>query len=205
MNCYYLRGERDKFARFNISAYTKDLIDVELFGAKKGAYTGCEEDRKGIFAANIDNVVFLDEIGDMDPECQTRLLIYMDSGNVTPRGTGVQESAPCILAAATNKPIDDESKSGYRSDIYHRFDHVIKIPSLRERKGDMRLLISLTLQDSEINPDRRVAFISLDAIEFIERMDFPGNFRELRFKLKQAVSNARNSGSKCLCLRHLVF
>lgn len=225
-------GLESKYARFNISAYTEDLIDVELFGAWKGGFTDCTMDIEGIFAAHRGSVVFLDEIGDMNVACQTRLLTYMDDGNVVPRGRRSESnsdnktqgsgksnarvnndrleqrlkvSAPCILVAATNKPIDDEHKSDFRSDILHRFDHVIKIPPMRERKSDIRLMISLTLQDEEINPERQIAYISIDAIEYIEQLNFSGNFREFRYVLKQAVSRTRNSGAECLSLRHLVL
>lgn len=192
----------DHFKHLNISAYTSDLIDVELFGAKKGAYTGCDEERQGVFVAGQGGVVFLDEIGDMEPRNQTRLLTYMDDGNVLPRGTTEKQSAPCVVIAATNRRID-RGEGDFRKDLLCRFDHVITIPPLRERKRDLRLLVSLTLQDAEVNPDGKVRFISLDAIEYIERRNFPGNFRELRFLLRQSVRRAVASASECLCLRHL--
>ena len=195
-------GEEDRFMRLNISAYTNDLIDVELFGSKRGAFTGCDEDRPGVFVAGKDGVVFLDEIGDMEPRNQTRLLTYMDDGNVLPRGTTEKESAPCVVIAATNKRID-KGEGDFREDLFCRFDHVVTIPPLRERKRDLRLLVSLTLQDEEVNPERKVGFISFDAIEYMERRNFPGNFRELRFLLRQSVRRAAASGSECLCLRHL--
>lgn len=195
-------GEEDHFKRLNISAYTNDLIDVELFGSKKGAFTGCDEDRPGVFVSGKGRVIFLDEIGDMEPRNQTRLLTYLDDGNVLPRGTTEKESAPCVVIAATNKRID-KGEGDFREDLFCRFDHVVTIPPLRERKRDLRLLISLTLQDEEVNPDRKVGFISLDAIEYMECRNFPGNFRELRFLLRQSVRRAAASGAECLCLRHL--
>jgi len=194
-------GAENRFKRLNISAYTNDLIDIELFGSKKGAYTGCDEDRPGVFVAAQGGVVFLDEIGDMEPRNQTRLLTYMDDGSVLPRGTTEKVSAPCVVIAATNRRID-RGEGDFREDLFCRFDHVITIPPLRERKRDLRLLVSLTLQDEEVNPDRKVRFISLDAIEYIERRNFPGNFRELRFLLRQSVRRAVASASECLCLRH---
>ncbi len=195
-------GEEDHFKRLNISAYTNDLIDVELFGSKKGAFTGCDEGRPGVFVSGKGRVIFLDEIGDMEPRNQTRLLTYLDDGNVLPRGTTEKESAPCVVIAATNKRID-KGEGDFREDLFCRFDHVVTIPPLRERKRDLRLLVSLTLQDEEVNPGRKVGFISLDAIEYMERRNFPGNFRELRFLLRQSVRRAAASGSECLCLRHL--
>lgn len=160
-----------------------------------------------MFIGHCGETVFLDEIGDMDPVCQTRLLTYMDEGKIQPRGMTNQVPAPCFLIAATNKNID-AATSGFRRDIVHRFDHIIKIPPMRERKQDLRLLISLTLQREHINPadikgeKRRVEYISLDAIRYLEGYDFPGNFRELEFILRGAVNSAFAEGSSCLCLRH---
>ena len=195
------------FTKINIASYTKDSIDSVLFGAVKGSYTGSISDRLGIFIEHCGEVVFLDEIGDMDAEIQTRLLTYMDNGNILPRGMDGAVCVPCILIAATNRDVRHDPS--FRKDIVNRFEHVIEIPALRERRRDIRLLISMVLQDARINPvlpdgKRRVGRISLDAIEYLEAKDFPGNFRELRFCLSQAVNRAYSEGSTCICVRHLV-
>lgn len=113
------------------------------------------------------------------------------------------------MVAATNRPLREWVASGreaFREDLFYRFDHVITLPPLRERKKDMRLLVSLSLQDKEVNPGfaggEGVREISLDAIEAVENMEFPGNFRELRARLKKACSEARREGCEILCLRH---
>lgn len=200
-----------KFYKVNISACTASAIDGLLFGWQEGAFTSSVADSPGVFIAHCGKTVFLDEIGDMDAESQTRLLTYMDDGRVSPLGMGESIFAPCVLVAATNRNVDDPA-SGFRQDLVHRFDHVIRIPPLRERKQDLRLLISLTLQDDEVNPPdalkgdeaRRVTHISLDAIEYLEAYDFPGNFRELRSILRRAVNNAFTEGASRLCLRHVI-
>lgn len=114
------------------------------------------------------------------------------------------------MVAATNRPLREWVASGreaFREDLFYRFDHVITLPPLRERKKDMRLLVSLSLQDEEVNPGfaggEGVREISLDAIEAVENMEFPGNFRELRARLKKACSSVRREGGGILCLRHL--
>lgn len=202
------------FHKVNISACTSSAIDGLLFGWVEGAFTSSVADSPGVFIEHCGKTVFLDEIGDMDAESQTRLLTYMDDGRVTPMGIGESLLAPCVLVAATNRNVDDPA-SGFRQDLVHRFDHVIRIPPLRQRKQDLRLLISLTLQDDGVNPprqgsdpkappDRRVARVSLDAIEYLEGYDFPGNFRELRTILRRAVNNAFAEGTSCLCLRHVI-
>lgn len=204
-------GREDNYARLNIASAVKENVNVELFGSVHGSYTGSQGKTPGIFIAHCGGVVFLDEIGDMDASCQTRLLTYMDDGNVFPMGESRPVLAPCILIAATNRDIDD-SRSGFRQDILHRFDHIIRIPSLRERKQDLRLLISLTLQNPRINPpeepqtaseERRVNRISMDAIRFLEDYRFPGNFRELEFILRQAVNKAYAERNRCICFRHI--
>ena len=140
----------------------------------------------------------------MEAESQTRLLTYMDNAQVLPRGMAESVCAPCILIAATNKDVRNDDS--FRKDILNRFDHVIEIPSLRERKQDLRLLVSMILQDSKINPaadgKRKAERISLDAINYLESCEYPGNFRELKFCISQAVNNAFSEGCRCLCLRH---
>ena len=187
--------------KINIAAYNSDSIDAMLFGAKEGSFTSSIEDMMGMFIGHCGEVVFLDEIGDMDAESQTRLLTYMDNAHVLPRGMTESVCAPCILIAATNKDVKNDSS--FRKDILNRFDHVIEIPALRARTKDLRLLISMLLQDKRINPGK-VERISLDAVERIESRDFPGNFRELRFCISQAVNKAYSEGSRIICVRHLV-
>lgn len=193
-----------KLARVNISSYDTNSIDGMLFGAKEGSFTSSKEDILGLFIEHCGEVVFLDEIGDMNPESQTRLLTYMDNAQVLPMGMAESVCAPCILIAATNKDVRNDTS--FRKDILNRFDHVIEIPSLRERKQDLRLLISMILQDSKINPfvgeRRKAERISIDAINYLEERDYPGNFRELKFCISQAVNNAFSEGCTCLCLRH---
>ncbi len=145
------------FTRVNISAMQKSLIDGELFvGAVQGAYTDLTHDTPGLFLSNVGKTVFLDEIGDMDSACQTRLLTFLDDGLVSPMGWhGKPFSAPLIIVAATNRPVREWIASGnpsFREDLFYRFDCVISLPPLRERRKDMRLLVSLSLQEEEVNP-----------------------------------------------------
>ena len=195
-----------KLARVNISSYNANSIDVMLFGAGKGSFTSSDHDILGLFIGHCGEVVFLDEIGDMDEESQTRLLTYMDNAQVLPRGMTDSVCSPCILIAATNKDVRNDRS--FRKDVLNRFGHVIEIPSLSERKQDIRLLISMVLQNEKINPfigdKRKVESISLDALNYLEERTYPGNFRELEFCLNQAVNNSFSEGCKCLCLRHFL-
>ena len=197
-----------ELTKINISSYNKESIDLMLFGAEKGSYTDSDRDRMGVFIGHCGEVVFLDEIGDMDMETQTHLLTYMDNGQVMPRGMSSAVCSPCILIAATNKDVHNDLN--FRKDILNRFEHVIEIPPIRERKQDMRLLISMLLQNDKINPfvldsQRKVQKISLDAIKYLENRGYSGNFRELKFRINQAVNSAFLEGNSCLCLRHFSF
>ncbi len=194
-----------ELTKINISSYNKESIDLMLFGAEKGSYTDSDRDRMGVFIGHCGEVVFLDEIGDMDTETQTHLLTYMDNGQVLPRGMTSTVCSPCILIAATNKDVKNDST--FRKDILNRFEHVIEIPPISERKQDMRLLISMLLQNDNVNPvipnvQRKVQRISLDAIKYLEDREYSGNFRELKFCIRQAVNSAFSEGNSCLCLRH---
>jgi transcriptional regulator with PAS, ATPase and Fis domain len=135
-------------------------------------------------------------------------LKYLDDGEVRKVGGTEVEYFPSIIVAATNRPLDrwarTEQNAPFRSDLFYRFDHVVKIPSLKERREDMRLLISLLLQDSEINERRKIARISLDAIEYLENAEYPGNFRDLRGRISDAAARAAAEGASTLCLRHLI-
>ncbi len=197
-----------ELTKINISSYNKESIDLMLFGAEKGSYTDSDRDRMGVFIGHCGEVVFLDEIGDMDIETQTHLLTYMDNGQVMPRGMTSTVCSPCILIAATNKDVNNDST--FRKDILNRFEHVIKIPPIRERKQDMRLLISMLLQNDKLNPlitdiQHKVQRISLDAIKYLEDREYSGNFRELKFRISQAVNSAFLEGNSCLCLRHFLL
>ena len=202
-----------KFIRVNISSIQKNLIDGELFGAVSGAYTDLDRDAPGFFLANVGKTVFLDEIGDMDLSCQTRLLTFLDDGMVRPIGwPDAPFLAPVVVVAATNRPIKKWMAGGeglFREDLFHRFDYVISLPSLRERRKDLRLLISLCLQEEEVNAGYcgglGVRKISMDAIEYLEAKEFPGNFRELRTCLKSACLAAGREGVQTLALRHLLW
>ncbi len=204
-------GKSLPFHRMNMGAIGKELVDSELFGNMKGAYTGADKFRPGIFLSHRGWVVFLDEIGDMLPEHQTRLLAYMDSGQVRPQGyDGELPVAPVIVVAATNKPVERlvlEGTGAFRQDLLYRFDHVLRLPPLRERKEDLRLLISLALQDEEVNPSvdnnrREVEHITLRAIHYLEGQSYPGNFRQLRGMLAQGVRSAQKEGGSILCRYH---
>lgn len=202
------------YCHSNISAIARDMVEAHLFGHIKGAFTHALADNFGLFLANRGKVVFLDEIGDMNPDHQVRLLTFLDLGTVRPIGwTAAPLPAPLVVVAATNRPLKEWIASGearFRSDLFFRFQHVVEIPPLRERTADRRLMISLLLQDPSINPIRtvnprslQIERITLDAIESLERAEFHGNVRQLQSVLRDGVARAIAAGDHVLCLRHL--
>jgi transcriptional regulator with PAS, ATPase and Fis domain len=184
------------FYKFSLVNIEKNLINSEIFGTRKGAYTGAE-DRKGRLLENIFNIVFFDEIAEVPPSTQSKLLLYLDDYRITPEGYDKEPlTVPTFLIAATNKDIKKEIELGnFRKDLYHRFKYKIKIPSLKERKEDMRFLISFILQSPFINQvDENLNYsvdkISLEAIEKLENFTYTGNFRELESVLKNSVNDS---------------
>ena len=199
-----------KLCRLNIGAMAPDLVASELFGSSPGAFTGAV-DRKGIFCAHKGGVVFLDEIGDINATVQVNLLQYLDCGRVRPLGADDSVFAPCVVTAATNRPLDILIKSddaSFRADLFYRFDAVVRIPALRQRRQDMRLIISACLQEIRSQLEALcdiVTHVSLDAIEFLESQHYEGNFRELQATLRRGMLHAANQKSTVLCLRHLML
>jgi transcriptional regulator of acetoin/glycerol metabolism len=204
-------SKKPPFISINVGTLPHNMVDVELFGATAGAYTSADKDRTGVLEDYKDKVVFFDEIGEMEPKSQVRLLKYLDNGEVRKVGSTEVKHVFSIVIAATNRPLDQwirTEDSPFRADLFYRFDHVVKIPSLKERKTDMRLLISLLLQDPQINEHGtqsrpKIERISLDAIKYLENAAYPGNFRDLRVRIRSATAHAIDEGTSVLCLRHL--
>lgn len=185
--------QEEFFCRFSAINVPPDIIDSELFGVVRGAYTD-SQDRAGRFLRYAGGVVFLDEIGDLDPKLQTKLLLYLDDWTYRPVGSDEVLHVPTVLIAATNRNLKEMVATGtFRADLYHRFMFKIKLPPLRERKKDIRLLISFCLSVWKAK-EKGVSKISHKAIEKLENYDYPGNFREMLEIVKKAIYNAHRKG-----------
>ncbi|GJL78106.1 MAG: Fis family transcriptional regulator [Nitrospinaceae bacterium] len=178
----------------NIAAYSGDLTYSELFGHKKGAFTGAEFNRQGILEEANNGVVFLDEIGDADPKTQVQLLRFLDTGVFLRLGENQPRYSKIFLIAATNKDLKEEIKQGrFREDLYHRLNALsFRIPSLHERVEDIEdlathflgILFSTYLKDAaEGSPPQ----LEKDAIEHLKNYSYPGNVRELKNILLRAM------------------
>ena len=169
------------FVAINTAAMPKDLLESELFGHERGAFTGAQALRRGRFEQAEAGTLFLDEIGDMPPELQTRLLRVLSDGTFYRVGGHQQLKANVRVIAATHQDLDSRVREGgFREDLYHRLNVIrVRIPSLRERREDIPLLarhfLAKSAKELSVEPKR----LSDEVLAHLARMDFPGNVRQL--------------------------
>ena len=179
----------------NIAAYSGELTYSELFGHKKGAFTGAYSDRRGILEENIGGIVFLDEIGDADPKTQVQLLRFLDNGGFMRLGENAERYSRVLLVAATNKNLADEIAAGrFREDLYHRLSELsIRLPSLNERREDIPDLSVHFLGKlyrtyrAEDDTGETPPHLAKEAKEILMHHSYKGNIRELRSILLRAL------------------
>ncbi len=173
----------------NCGAIPEGLLESELFGNEKGAYTGAVERRTGYFEDADNGTIFLDEIGEMPLQAQVRLLRVLESGEFSRVGSSVVRKVDVRIVAATNKDLSAEVRDGrFREDLYYRLSTVvIEIPPLRQRKDDVVPLLEKFLYDITRQYDSPPKKLSQDAIELLLRYRWPGNVRELRNVVERMV------------------
>ncbi len=190
----------------NCGAIPEGIIESELFGHKKGAFTGAAEDRKGYFEEADNGTVFLDEIGEMPVETQVKLLRVLESGEFMRVGDAKTRKVDVRMIAATNKNLAEESDKGrFRRDLYYRLRTVtIDVPPLRQRLEDIDLLTErFALLFSRSN-DIVFRGFSSDAIRVMKQYDWPGNIRELRNFVESVILLEKgNKISSEMVLKHL--
>lgn len=165
----------------NCAAIPSELIESELFGHVKGAFTGAHKDKIGKFAAAHESTLFLDEIGDMNLSVQAKVLRMLQENQITPVGAHKSKNVDVRVLAATNKDLKKEIQQGnFREDLYHRLSTIlIKVPSLNERKSDIPMLIKYFVEKMQKEGLPKKDF-SKEAIDFLMNYDWRGNIRELR-------------------------
>jgi DNA-binding NtrC family response regulator len=173
----------------NCGAIPEGLIESELFGAEKGAYTGAVERRKGYFEEADGSTIFLDEIGEMPKQAQVRLLRVLESGTFSRVGSSQQQQTDVRVVAATNKDLQQEVKAGrFRKDLYYRLSTVlIELPPLRERRSDILDLLEFFLHRFGQEYDSPMKRLTDEAEELLTSYHWPGNVRELRNVAEQIV------------------
>jgi transcriptional regulator with GAF, ATPase, and Fis domain len=179
----------------NIAAYAGDLTYSELFGHKKGAFTGAYSDRRGILEETRGGIVFLDEIGDADPKTQVQLLRFLDNGGFMRLGDNTERYSRVLLVAATNKNLQEEIAAGrFREDLYHRLSELsIRLPSLNERREDIPDLsvhflgkLYRTYRGEDELAEKPPA-LTAEAKDVLMHHSYKGNIRELRSILLRAL------------------
>ena len=173
----------------NCAAIPSELIESELFGHKKGAFTSAVKDRKGKFEQAHQSTLFLDEIGDMSLSAQSKVLRALQEGKVSPVGSDKQIKVDVRVLAATNKNLQEEIKEGrFREDLYHRLSVIlIKVPPLNERREDIPALVrhfAKTIADEYGSSPKS---FSDEAFKALQEMDWTGNIRELRNVVERLI------------------
>lgn len=173
----------------NCVALSEHLLESELFGHEKGAFTGAHQAKKGKFELANGGTVFLDEIGDMPPGLQAKLLRVLQDHNFERVGGTKPIRADLRVIAATNRDLDQAAKEGrFREDLFYRLNVVrITLPPLRERKEDLGVLVPHLVRKFSAEAKKRVRGVSPEAMARLERHDWPGNVRELANVIERAV------------------
>ncbi|HXN24540.1 MAG TPA: sigma-54 dependent transcriptional regulator [Candidatus Dormibacteraeota bacterium] len=178
------------FITINCGAFPESLLESELFGYMKGAFTGANENRQGLFQAADEGTLFLDEIGNMSLPMQVKLYRVLQEGKVRPLGSNEETDVDVRVIAATNKEFEKEIEEGrFREDLYYRLSVIpIHLPPLRERREDIPLLARSFLERFRKSMEKSVEGIDPEAMRLLETYDWPGNVRELENTIERAVA-----------------
>jgi DNA-binding NtrC family response regulator len=181
---------KDKpFISINCSAIPENLLESELFGYRKGAFTGAASDKKGLITMADQGTLFLDEIGDMPLGLQAKVLKVLETGEVLPLGETKPRFVDIRLIAATNKDLEEQIRKGlFREDLYYRLNVIeVKIPPLRERREDIPVLARHFMDKYCGENNKKMTGVSDEAMATLENYPWPGNIRELRNVIERAV------------------
>jgi len=177
------------FVKVNCAALPRELIESELFGSVKGAYTGATADRQGLFRQAEKGTLLLDEISEMPIDTQSKLLRVLQDKEVRPVGGKVSYPTDCRILASTNRQIQEAIRSGkLREDLYYRICTItVALPPLRDRREDILPLANTFLQRFAAQAGRVFQGFSADAITMLQNYDWPGNVRQLQNEIQRAV------------------
>src|SRR5689334_18483408 len=178
------------FITINCGAFPETLLESELFGYMKGAFTGAAENRQGLFQAAHGGTLFMDEIGNMSLTMQVKLYRVLQEGKVRPVGSNEESDVDVRIIAATNKDFEKEIAEGrFREDLYYRLSVIpIQLPALRERREDIPLLARHFLESFRKTMEKHIEGISPEAMSKLEAYEWPGNVRELENTMERAVA-----------------
>jgi transcriptional regulator with GAF, ATPase, and Fis domain len=184
-----LSGRTGKLVPVNCGAIPEDILESELFGHEKGAFTGAVSSRVGRFQLADNGTIFLDEIGEMSPKLQVKLLRVLQERKVDPVGSTRSVDVDVRVIAATNKDLAEEVKAGrFREDLYYRLQVVpVTLPPLRDRDGDVELLARHFLDRQAADLNRPDLSFTGEALRVLSSYQWPGNIRELENLIERAA------------------
>ena len=192
---HYSSDRKDKpFVALHCASLSEGVLESELFGHEKGAFTGAISQRRGRFELANGGSLFLDEVGEMNSHVQIKLLRVLETGKFERVGGEKTFESDVRIIAATNRDLEKEIKEGrFREDLYYRLNVInLKLPSLRERKGDIGLLIDNFLVKYSRKNKKDIKGITPQSAKLLDNYDWPGNIRELENTIERAVVMARN-------------
>ncbi|WP_457636009.1 sigma-54-dependent transcriptional regulator [Persephonella sp.] len=177
------------FVAINCASLPEELLESELFGYKKGAFTGATSDKKGLIEEANGGTLFLDEIGEMPMQLQAKLLRFIETKKIRPLGSVKEVDVDVRIISATNKNLEEEIKKGnFREDLYYRLSTItIRMPSLKERREDIPLIVESILKELKEKYGKDIQGISPEFLDYLMQYDYKGNIRELKNILEKAV------------------
>jgi two-component system, NtrC family, response regulator PilR len=178
------------FVTIDCGAFPETLLESELFGYVKGAFTGANDNRQGLFAAADGGTLFMDEIGNMPLSMQIKLYRVLQEGKIRPLGSTQETEVDVRIIAATNKNLEKEIAEGrFRDDLFYRLSVIpMHLPPLRERRDDIPLLVRAFLDRLRKSMNKTVEGIEPEAMRLLEAYDWPGNVRELENTMERCVA-----------------
>jgi DNA-binding NtrC family response regulator len=183
------RRRDNPYVAINCASLAEGVLESELFGHEKGAFTGAAGQRQGVFERANRGTIFLDEVGDMSANMQVRLLRVLESGEILRVGGVKTLRVDVRVIAATNRNLTEDVRNGrFRQDLYYRLKGVsLFLPPLRDRKDDIPILAEFFLRQSNLKHGKSIKAIDRDAVKRLENYHWPGNIRELRNVVDTAV------------------
>ncbi len=180
----------EAFVSVNCGAFPETLLESELFGYVKGAFTGANQNRRGLFEVADQGTIFLDEIGEMTMPMQVKLLRVLQERTVRPVGGTSEIPVDVRVIAATNRDLDRQVTEGtFREDLYYRLNVIpIRVPDLRERREDVPLLANHFLKKYAPGAGKSIHGVAAAALEALTGYDWPGNVRQLENTIERAVA-----------------
>ena len=187
---HYQGRRRDKlFVAQNCAAMPENLLESELFGHKKGSFTGADQDKKGLFEIADGGTLFLDEIGEMPLSLQAKLLRVLQEGEIRAVGATHPKAVDVRILCATNRSLEQEVEKGnFRQDLFYRLRvFPLRLPALRERREDVPLLVEHFLRRYTVEMNKPVAGVTPEALDQLSAYNWPGNIRELENEVQRIV------------------